>query len=101
MLYGRFVGIILTILGVILSGIGYAMLMSRGSTLQFFVAGPSLCLVGIAMLIMPGGPLTLVESKHKGFNAKAWMRDAPMLHKIVWGIALIVGLVIAFQFVEI
>ena len=101
MLYGRFVGIILAILGVVLSVIGYMMLAGAGFTIRLFVAGPAMVFIGLAMVCLPGQKMTVAESQQSGFDPKAFIKAAPMLHKIVWAVSGLVGIFIAFNFIEI
>ncbi|MEM7797649.1 MAG: hypothetical protein AAF633_00545 [Chloroflexota bacterium] len=101
MLYGRTVGLVLFGLGVLLSVIGYAMLAGAGYTIRLFVAGPAMVFVGLAMTALPGGSLTLEESKQPGFQHQSFLKEAPLSHKIAWGIAGLVGIFIAFNFIEI
>jgi len=100
MLFGRVMGITLSVLGIILSVIGYSMLSGPGFTIRLFIAGPAMLLSGLAMLVLPGGTLTLEETKQAGFDPKSFFRNAPIVHKIVWGVAGLVGVFFALSFTD-
>ncbi|MEM6955297.1 MAG: hypothetical protein AAF645_06395 [Myxococcota bacterium] len=95
---GRFVGIIVTVLGAIFWGIGASMLSSIGYTLKLFVAGPALCFWGLSLLVFPGKPMPFRDLNTLPANErKRWATEAPALHKAAWVVAGLVGLVLSIR----
>ena len=98
MLYGRAVGLVLFFFGVLLSVLMVAMLFLSGSVIRFLLAGPAMGLLGLGMLIFPGGKLTYQESRREDFEASDFFSNAPLFHKIMWTLLLVAGFIIAFSF---
>jgi hypothetical protein len=95
---GRIYGFLLVIFGTFITWLAYSMLDEAGLTLKVFMAGPTLFGLGIGFLIFPGGNITAKESKEKTKNPQVVVKEAPMLHKIVWVVCAVVGF-IASQFI--
>ena len=92
---GRFVGALLIVLGGILWGINIGLLSSSGYTFKILLAGPALALWGVSLLIFPGKHVPFAAWKDLPQNERnRWMREAPTLHKIVWVVAGILGIVV-------
>jgi hypothetical protein len=92
---GRFVGIILFVLGVPATIFGYLMLNDDGSILKIMLAGPALVLIGLAMLVFPGGDVTIQDINSK---TKSLWGEAPMGHKIAWLLAGSIGIAFALVY---
>ena len=93
---GRFIGIIFLLLGGFLTAFLDTM-MRDGSFIKFLIAGPPLALLGLAMLLFPGGNITLNDSKTEQKEPSVLMDEAPKSHKIAWVVALAAGLVLAIN----
>ncbi|MDY0931045.1 hypothetical protein [Chryseobacterium sp. CFBP8996] len=92
---GRLFGILAIFCGGIFTYLGYGMMETTGSVFKFVLAAPVFVLIGIAMLVFPGGDITTTESKNKTKDPKVWVSDAPKSHKIAWSIAGIIGFIIS------
>lgn len=96
---GSVIGVVLLILGSILTGILVYIISSAQSLPKILVAGPVILGVGISMFVFPGGDFTLKELNNKG--SKKGIRFlwscAPTLHKLVWIITGLIGLAISFK----
>lgn len=92
---GRLFGILAIFCGGIFTYLGYGMMETTGSVFKFVLAAPVFVLIGIAMLVFPGGDITTTESKNKTKDPKVWVSDAPKSHKIAWAIAGIIGFIIS------
>ena len=92
---GRFVGIILFVLGVPATIFGYLMLNDDGSIYKIMLAGPVLVLIGLAMLVFPGGDVTIQDINSK---SKSMWGEAPTGHKIVWLLAGAIGIAVALVY---
>lgn len=95
-LAGKTIGIVLTILGLILSIILIIVLPDANSLAKILIAGPALVTIGIAMIIFPGGNITTAELNAQTKPSSVIWSDAPLLHKIVWIVAGALGIAIAF-----
>ena len=91
-----FIGSILLGLGIILSVLLYVT-AEGGTTIKLFMAGPSLALIGIAMLSIAKGPEMSYKEFADGGN-QSFLTDASMKDKIIWAFSLIGGIVIV-QFI--
>lgn len=87
---GRLIGIILFVLGVPASGFGYWMLQGEGSIYKVLLAGPALVLLGLIMIILPGGDVSVEDVSRKSI----WT-EAPWSHKLFWIAAVGIGVAIA------
>ncbi|MBM7421650.1 MULTISPECIES: hypothetical protein [Chryseobacterium] len=92
---GRLFGILAIFCGGIFTYLGYGMMETTGSVFKFVLAAPVFVLIGIAMLVFPGGDITTTESKNKTKDPKVWVSDAPKNHKIAWAIAGVIGFIIS------
>lgn len=97
MTLGRLQGIILFVLGAIFGIAALIMLNQTGSVLQLFFAAPPLILLGLAMIILPGADIPVSEHNDSS-KQKQVFTDAPLLHKIVWGVAFVSGLIITIYY---
>lgn len=93
MRYGRFLGLVMLGMGVVMGAIALWSLGSMGATLKVMLAGPALAMIGAAMLVFPGENISFAESQQAGFNPKTFMRTAPLHHRIAWTVAGIIGFV--------
>lgn len=98
---GRFFGIIFILIGGFLSAFAYKMLQDEGSTFKLFLAGPSLLLIGISFLFFSGGNITLAESKSHQKDPGVIFSEAPIMHKVIWIVSAIIGLIISFIFIKV
>jgi len=94
---GRFVGIIFLLLGGFLTAMLDQLLRQDGVIIKLLVAGPGLVFVGIAMLLFPGGNITIKESKTQQKEPGVFIEEAPKSHKIAWGVALAAGIILAMN----
>jgi len=95
---GSIIGFILLVLGFILTTFLIFLLDSANSLPKILVAGPCFISVGIAMLTFPGGSLTLEDMKNR--EAKLLWSKAPLIHRIVWVISVLIGLIISFKIMQ-
>ena len=103
MFVGRFVGLAFAILGALFTALAFSMLTDAGMTLKVFVFGPAVLAIGLAMMIFPGPKTTAAEwrafSKSVGGDPvqmrRAFWGGSPLLHKVIWTFAGVVGLVVA------
>lgn len=96
--YGRLLGMLFVLLGSVLGAVAFFMLESTGSTFKLFVAGPGIAALGVAMVVFPGHPVTVADMKATPQDQKAnvmrsVMTEAPLFHKVAWGIAVTIGVV--------
>jgi hypothetical protein len=92
---GRIFGLLLVFLGVIFTLTATGMFRDAGFTLRLFTAGPALVLLGVAMLVFPGGDITARESRSKQKDPMVFFKQAPALHKAVWFGAILAGAVVS------
>ena len=80
--------------------LNYSMAMDGGYFLpKLAVAGPGLFIIGLGLLVFPGQNISLVELRQsRDFNAKDWLLASPMMHKLAWGVAALIGLVCGLAF---
>lgn len=95
---GKSIGLILIVLGCILTIILISLVVSASSLPKILIAGPCFFSIGIGMLTFPGGNLTLEKMKTRG--AKSLWVEAPITHKIAWVIFGITGLGISFKIMK-
>ena len=92
---GLSTGIILFVLGTILLGVYYMVATEWDRVPRILVASPTLIILGIAMMLFPGGDYYFKDLAKS--NGKAPLSDllkaAPMLHKVAWLVGLGLGLV--------
>ena len=93
MTVGRLIGFLFIFIGALMWAVAGFTLAEFGSTFKVLVVGPVICLVGIAMSVFPGYPVGLAENRAPGADTNKWHREAPMMHKIAWGVAGAVGIV--------
>ena len=88
---GTAVGLGLIALGLLGTGYLYYVVTSDVESYypKLMVAGPTLLLAGIAMMLLPG----TAEKE-----PRIWWRTTPLLHRVLWILAGIVGLAIGFYF---
>ncbi len=99
---GRLIGIIILILGVIANICLYTIFATSEYIPRVVVSGPALIIVGLAMIIFPGGNVTNQELKNKTKTMGIMWKNAPLLHKLMWIFALILGAVASlFQMISI
>lgn len=90
---GRFFGIVAVLASGTFTYLGYDMMLETGSVFKFFFAAPVFLFMGIAMIIFPGGNITLQESKAKTKDPNIWRQEAPKNHKIAWVVAGVIGFI--------
>lgn len=95
MTIGRLYGALALILGGILSVMAYGMLQETGSVFKFLLIGPVMFFFGIALVLFPGYPVSLQQSRNREVAPDAFYKNAPKTHKIVWAIAAIIGFIVA------
>lgn len=97
MKFGRLMGVILAVLGVIASAIFAFQIANHGAILRILIAGPSMLLLGIAMIALPGTDISVGE-----FNANPgndWWSESPLWVRGVWVAAGVAGLFVSFPYV--
>ncbi|RZL62473.1 MAG: hypothetical protein EOO93_08645 [Pedobacter sp.] len=94
---GRLFGFLFLVIGGFIAAMMHVSLRDDGQTIEFLIAGPALALIGIAMLIFPGGNITAEESKTKQKEPSVVFKEAPASHKIAWVVAGIAGVVLALN----
>lgn len=100
MTIGRFYAVLAIILGGILSYLAYGMMMETGSVFKFLIIGPVMFCFGIALLFFSGHPVTLTQSRNREVAPDAFYKLAPKSHKIAWGIAAVIGFIVAMYFLK-
>lgn len=93
--HGRVAGASFVVIGAILWAIAAAMLNSTGSTLRVLLVGPVLFFWGLSLLVFPGADVSFADFRANRVEKNAWFSGAPILHKIVWGVAGLIGIVFA------
>jgi hypothetical protein len=88
---GRLIGTVILVLGIIAIASMYIIFSSTNYLPKFVASGPALIIVGLAMYIFPGGDVTNKELNAKTKAAGFMWTDAPLLHKIIWIFALLIG----------
>ncbi len=99
MLFGRMMGLLLVLIGSTLGFWAYLMLDATGATFRLLAAGPGIAAAGVALLFAPGRAVTLEQMRNaperdRAGLAQAVFADAPMGHKVAWGVAGAVGTVV-------
>lgn len=108
MIFGRATGLISLIIGLVLGIVGLVIMFETGYIYSIFFAAPTLILIGFGMMLFPGKNITFEEVNgnitYKDALKDKKLRDerntrqlkaiaeAPLLHKIVWGILFAVGI---------
>lgn len=96
---GRAIGMVLVILGSILTGILVYIVSTAQSLPRLLVAGSAILGLGIGMFMFPGGDLSYKEMNAKGSKdglRHLWLK-APILHRAAWIITCVVGIIISFK----
>ncbi len=94
---GRVLGLVMAPLGAFLWGIAIWMLADSGSTFRVLLAGPALLCWGLSLLIAPGAPVSVSRNRSylkAGGEDNWWLKESPLWHKIVWGVAAGIGLIL-------
>lgn len=96
---GRFIGSILFVIGVILTLLLIYWVTSAKSLPKLLVAGPVFVLLGLGMFLFPGGNVTVQEINASGSEegVKRLWKDAPILHRVIWIVFGVIGLIIAYK----
>ncbi|MBL4670245.1 MAG: hypothetical protein JKY30_13410 [Flavobacteriales bacterium] len=93
---GKLIGIVLAILGLITFILIITVFNNTLSIPKIIICGPSFLIVGVAMIIFPGGNITVSEINNKTkLGGEIWS-GAPTLHKIVWILSLLLGTAAVF-----
>ncbi len=56
--------------------------------------GPALIALGLAMVIFPGGPVTVAEVRADRDQGQRGWGEAPIYQRWIWGVALVAGFVL-------
>lgn len=98
---GRIFGLVCLFLGLAFTSLGYMTLVINGLTLQILVlGGPMLGMFGLAMTIVPGTKYTNKDLRIRRVSSKSLLYKASLGAKIIWLLAVIVGMYISFGFQE-
>ena len=97
MQFGKFLGMMFLLFGGLLTFMLDNSLRAGDVILKILVAGPALAVVGIALLFFHGGNITLNEINAKQKEPGVFIEEAPKSHKIVWGVALAAGVILAMN----
>lgn len=97
---GRFIGIALAIIGVVTVTFSLSIITTLGAVPKIVVCGPAIGIVGLAMIIFPGGDITLKELSSKVKPRGFLWTDAPISHKLIWIVTFIMGVVISIYQME-
>ena len=90
---GKFIGIIIFVIGVIVSLIFFFIASGWDSVPEILLMGPALIVLGGAMIIFPGGTFSKEDLNNHPGGAKEMWRRAPGMHKMMWVVATIAGTV--------
>jgi len=96
---GFIIGLVLLVLGSILTGVLLYMVSSAKSLPKLLIAGPVISSVGLSMIIFPGGDYSYKELKvleRKEAVRQLWTK-APIFHKLAWIIFGVIGIGISFK----
>jgi hypothetical protein len=88
---GKFIGIIILVIGIVVTLLFYFVASNWDSVPQILIMGPALIIVGVAMIIFPGGDFSKENLKNNPAGVKEMWKKAPFLHKTMWIVATIVG----------
>lgn len=91
---GRRIGPVIVAIGVVCSLIAEHQVTNSGKLIRLLAMGPALALVGIAMTLFPGAPITRQEWRSLSTSPE-WFREAPLVHKAVWVLGGVAGVVFA------
>jgi len=96
---GRIIGIVLIVLGSVLTGVLLYIISTAQSLPRILVAGPAILGLGIGMFIFPGSNFSYKELNALGSKkgVRHLWSDAPSSHKLVWVIASAIGIAISFK----
>lgn len=97
---GRVFGLLCLFIGGLFIWLNTSMSQDAGFTLKMFKAGPGFIGLGLALLVLPGGDITAAQSRNKEKDPKTWMTEAPMMHKVIWGVAFLAGIVVYSQLIK-
>jgi hypothetical protein len=89
---GRLVGALFIPIGGVASWLAHSMLASGAPTLRVLTAGPALVLLGLALMVFPGAPRTVAQTRQGAEAQREWVTQAPGLHKAAWVVAVGLGL---------
>lgn len=96
---GRLMGVILVVVGGVLTGVLEYLVASAQYLPRILIAGPAILGLGVGMYIFPGSNFTYKEfNKLGGKKAVQFLwSEAPNFHKIAWVISSLLGIVISFK----
>ncbi|MFP2994259.1 hypothetical protein ABN763_00020 [Spongiivirga sp. MCCC 1A20706] len=96
---GRIIGIVLLVLGMILTTVLVYIISTAQSVPRILIAGPSIGFLGLAMSIFPGGNLSYKEINKAGSKkgVRLLWSVAPNAHKTIWIVSGIIGLITSFK----
>ena len=87
----KFIGIIIFVIGVIVSLIFFFIASGWDSVPKILIMGPALIVGGGAMIVFPGGDFSKEDLNNHPGGAKEMWRRAPGMHKVMWVVATIAG----------
>lgn len=88
---GKFMGIIMLVLGLILIAVFYWVASAWSAVPKLLIAGPALTVTGFAMLLFPGGEYFITDLQNNTKKGKGIWYAAPTLHKVIWVLAMLIG----------
>lgn len=94
--FGRFLGLVLFVVGLLLTVIGLLVRMRTGFMFSVFAAGPAIFLVGGALQLFPGSPL---KQDGTPLNLRKFFAAAPTTHKAAWLVAVLLGAATAYTLI--
>lgn len=90
---GKVIGISVFVIGLIALGVFYFFFLESNRVPKIFIASPALIIVGLAMIIFPGGDIKVSDLDHSS-RLQIW-GPAPLSHKIAWIISLLIGAIVS------
>lgn len=91
---GRVIGISVFCIGLISLAAYYFFFWEANTIPRLFIAAPALIMVGLVMIVFPGGDIKASELDHSS-RLQMW-GPAPLHHKVAWVLSLIAGGVLSF-----
>ena len=93
--FGIWSGIGFISLGLFLALINFcAMMFSDSYFPKLFVATGTFAAMGIGMILAPGAVVGAEVPNEK--RSKAWWSTSPVLHRLIWILSAVIGLVLSF-----
>jgi hypothetical protein len=97
MRYGRAAAVGLFFVSIICIGLNLYLMVSEGKYLpKFLMLGILSLFLSVALFVFPGGKFTQNDYPDERIGLKFFWKNSPKLHRAVWVIALICGVVAAF-----